>query len=62
MCNACGNLCCGSDQFEGCGCDGCREPECHTDLGDCGPIERDGFCDAEFDDWSILGPPPEFLS
>jgi len=31
MCNACGNLCCGSDMFEGCGCDGCEEPECWSD-------------------------------
>lgn len=28
MCNACGNVCCGSDEFGGCGCDGCEEPEC----------------------------------
>lgn len=31
MCNACGNHCCGSDQFEGCGCDGCFEPDCWSD-------------------------------
>lgn len=31
MCNACGNLCCGSDEFGGCGCDGCEEPECWSD-------------------------------
>jgi len=31
MCNACGNLCCGSDEFGGCGCDGCDEPECWSD-------------------------------
>lgn len=34
MCNACGNLCCGSDQFSGCGCDGCEEPECWLDNSD----------------------------
>ncbi len=28
MCNACGFSCCGSDEFEGCGCDHCDEPEC----------------------------------
>ena len=28
MCNACGNVCCGSDEFGGCGCDGCDEPDC----------------------------------
>jgi len=27
MCNACGFLCCGSDLFEGCGCD-CPYQEC----------------------------------
>jgi len=30
MCNACGNLCCGSDEFGGCGCD-CEEQECWSD-------------------------------
>lgn len=30
MCNACGNVCCGSDMFGRCGCDGCDEPECWT--------------------------------
>jgi len=28
MCNACGNLCCGSDQFDGCGCEHCFDPAC----------------------------------
>ena len=28
MCNACGNVCCGSDMFGGCGCDGCECEEC----------------------------------
>lgn len=31
MCNACGNECCGSDQFSGCGCDGCDDPDCWSD-------------------------------
>lgn len=31
MCNACGNVCCGSDQFGGCGCDGCYCTECWSD-------------------------------
>jgi len=31
MCNACGNYCCGSDEFGGCGCDGCDEPDCWSD-------------------------------
>lgn len=30
MCNACGNICCGSDEFGRCGCDGCDEPDCWT--------------------------------
>ena len=34
MCNACGNLCCGSDEFGGCGCDGCPEPKCWDGDGD----------------------------
>lgn len=34
MCNACGNVCCGSDEFGGCGCDGCDEPECWSDDSD----------------------------
>lgn len=28
MCNACAFYCCGSDEFERCGCDGCPEPDC----------------------------------
>lgn len=28
MCNACGNFCCGSDEFGQCGCDHCPEPDC----------------------------------
>lgn len=31
MCNACGNVCCGSDMFGACGCDGCEEPDCWSD-------------------------------
>lgn len=31
MCNACGFLCCGSDQFGKCGCDHCECPECWDD-------------------------------
>jgi len=31
MCNACGFHCCGSDQFTGCGCDHCDEPDCWSD-------------------------------
>ena len=31
MCNACGNVCCGSDMFSGCGCDGCDCEACWSD-------------------------------
>lgn len=31
MCNACGFFCCGSDEFSGCGCDHCDEPDCWSD-------------------------------
>ena len=34
MCNACGNLCCGSDMFSGCGCDGCDCEDCWSDDDD----------------------------
>lgn len=29
MCNACGFLCCGSDEFSECGCDSCPYEACH---------------------------------
>lgn len=44
MCNACGNMCCGSDQFEACGCDGCFEPECHSRCDMCDEQDCDGDC------------------
>lgn len=34
MCNACGFLCCGSDQFGGCGCDHCACEDCWSDEPD----------------------------
>lgn len=43
MCNACHNMCCGSDQFEACGCDHCDEPDCWSDDFD------EGDDDYEFD-------------
>lgn len=46
MCNACGNVCCGSDEFGGCGCDGCEDPDCWSEDED----ERDD------DEWRF---PPE---
>lgn len=30
MCLACGNVCCASDVFGECGCDGCHESACWT--------------------------------
>lgn len=48
MCNACGNLCCGSDEFEGCGCDHCDEPDCHSGCFFCG--ERDCDADCQYDE------------
>lgn len=41
MCNACGNMCCGSDEFGGCGCDGCDEPDCWSD-------DEDDYEDEDF--------------
>lgn len=42
MCNACGNVCCGSDMFSGCGCDGC-------DCEDCWPDDEEFEGDDDFD-------------
>lgn len=47
MCNACGNLCCGSDEFEGCGCDGCPVTDCHAACFNCGLDGCDGDCQDE---------------
>lgn len=44
MCNACHNMCCGSDEFGGCGCDGCDEPECWS------PEDEDFDEAADYDD------------
>jgi len=59
MCNACGFLCCGSDEFNGCGCESCDEPGCWPDdddffdeaddlyrLAPCCPPARAFACDA----------------
>lgn len=53
MCNACGNLCCGSDEFDHCGCDGCPDPACHSEVCfNCGQPLCDGDCsdEGEYDD------------
>lgn len=50
MCNACGFLCCGSDELGGCGCDHCEEPDCHSEqCFNCGSPLCDGDC-GEWDD------------
>lgn len=43
MCNACGNVCCGSDAFSGCGCDGCHNPDCWSDDNDFSEDFDDGL-------------------
>ena len=62
MCNACGFLCCGSDQFSGCGCTHCGCPECATDCPECGEPEEWCSCgeyDAYDDDYEPVPPAPE---
>ena len=44
MCNACGYLCCASDEFEECGCDHCPEPACHFEPCNCGVANCRGDC------------------
>jgi hypothetical protein len=41
MCNACHNMCCGSDEFGRCGCEFCDEPDCWSD-------DEDDFDDDDF--------------
>lgn len=48
MCNACGFLCCGSDEFEECGCNHCPNPACHFEPCDCGVANCRG-CDDDDD-------------
>lgn len=51
MCCACGNMCCGSDMFGGCGCEHCDEPECWGVCEGCGQPDFACDCDGEeFDD------------
>ena len=47
MCNACGLLCCGSDQLSGCGCNRCEEPDCAEQCEDCGDDIEWCHCDDE---------------
>lgn len=35
MCNACGNVCCGMDSFQRCGCDDCHNEACHSSCDGC---------------------------
>ena len=60
MCNACHNVCCGSDLFGGCGCDGCDDPDCWSDeeLDD----EIDAFTEDDFRDVDCAAAPrPRFV-
>lgn len=34
MCNACGFICCASDEFDGCGCNFCECPACWSEDDD----------------------------
>lgn len=45
MCNACGFLCCGSDEFSGCGCDGCPCEDCWSDDEDFFGDDDDEYTD-----------------
>jgi hypothetical protein len=49
MCNACGFICCASDEFEGCGCDTCGVDDCLEDCQECGEKEIFCACDCEED-------------
>jgi hypothetical protein len=52
MCNACNNICCGSDQFYGCGCESCGCPDCEAPCSLCDSVFCDGDCcidDLDFD-------------
>lgn len=49
MCNACGFLCCGSDEFAECGCNHCPHPECHWDPCGCGVANCRGCDDPDCD-------------
>lgn len=48
MCNACGFQCCAWDGFEGCGCDDCENPKCHSKCDGCGMPES--YCECIDDD------------
>lgn len=50
MCNACGFLCCGSDEFGGCGCEHCGEEGCLRICKHCGENECDGYCQSDVTD------------
>lgn len=58
MCNACGNMCCGSDMFSGCGCEWCAHPACYSgeDDEDYDDAEDGFFCDSP-----VPAPKPETI-
>lgn len=51
MCNACGNVCCGSDMFGGCGCDGCDDPDCWSDDNDFEDSGDEGDMPEDYHEW-----------
>lgn len=67
MCNACNNMCCDSDEFSACGCDGCDEPDCWSVCDICD--QHGDACECFDGDWDDIGPDdieprrerPEFL-
>jgi len=55
MCNACGNICCGSDALNGCGCEICNNPWCWDICEICGEPEQMCGCHDESDDDYLPG-------
>ena len=54
MCNACGLMCCASDQLRECGCDACTIPGCWERCDLCGETIQwsgDCLCDEQYDEY-----------
>ena len=45
MCNACGFICCASDEMEACGCETCGCSACLAICERCGENGCDGMCE-----------------
>lgn len=56
MCNACGNYCCGSDEFGRCGCEDCPNPACWPEDDE----DRQQFPDPDPDDIVVFSRPRFF--